>query len=409
MPAKKKKLSLFLFIDAFGWEVKQRHPDFLKGLIQDSKPLDTILGYSSACDPSIISGLTPSEHKLWSSFYYDPDGCPYKWTRYLRLLPNFIFRRGRVRNQISKLIKKVCGFTGYFQIYAVPFQHLPLFNYAEQKRIWEPDGLPCGKTIFDRMAQEGIPYFVHDSDVGDAARFEQLTGDIQRRRVDFAYCSLGGLDALMHAEGTDSPKIEKLMQWYDGKIRALLDTAEENYNEVSWHIFTDHGMHNVTGSYDLASDIEALGLEWNKDYVAFYDATMARIWFLDERSRTPISQSLGNHPKGRIISNDELRESGTYFEDGQYGDLIFLMNSGIQIIPSFMGIKPCKGMHGFNPADPDSLASLSSNQRIPAHITKIQHIHQLMMEELTLEGDAPSEPRTNPKNGAPTKRNPSTQ
>ena len=66
MHPKKKKLSLFLFIDAFGREVRQRHPEFLKGLIQDSKKLETILGYSSACDPSIISGLTPSEHKLWS-------------------------------------------------------------------------------------------------------------------------------------------------------------------------------------------------------------------------------------------------------------------------------------------------------------------------------------------------------
>ena len=28
MHAKKDKLSLFLFIDAFGWEVKQRHPEF---------------------------------------------------------------------------------------------------------------------------------------------------------------------------------------------------------------------------------------------------------------------------------------------------------------------------------------------------------------------------------------------
>jgi predicted AlkP superfamily pyrophosphatase or phosphodiesterase len=384
MHAKKEKLSLFIFIDAFGWEVKQRHPEFLRGLIQDSKKLETILGYSSACDPSIISGLTPGEHKLWSSFYYDPEGCPYKWTHLLRFLPDSLFRRGRVRNVMSRLIKKTSGIKGYFQIYGVPFKDLPLFNYAEKKRIWEPGGLPVGKTVFDRLAAEKIPYYVHDSNAPDEVRSERLMSDIQNRRIAFAYCSFGRLDKLMHEVGNADPQIGTLLQWYDDKIRALLDAAEENYEAVSWYIFTDHGMHNVTEGYDLIADIEALGLEWNKDYAAFYDSTMARIWFLDERSRTPIYRLLENHPKGRILSRDELKESGVYFEDGQYGDLIFLMNSGIQMVPSFMGIKQLGGMHGYQPTDTDSFAAISSNRPIPESITKIQHIHQLMLDELEI-------------------------
>jgi len=385
MHTKKEKLSLFLFIDAFGWEVKQRHPEFLNDLITDCKKLETIPGYSSACDPSIISGLTPSQHGLWSSFYYDPEGCPYKWTKYLKILPDSIFRRGRVRHQMSKLIKKTCGFTGYFQIYGVPFDCLPLFNYAEQKRIWEPGGLPRGETIFDLMTKSGVPYYVHDSDVGDDIRFERLMADVQNQRIDFAYCSLGRLDALMHAVGNDHPDIGKLMEWYDHKIRALLDTAEENYEEVSWYVFTDHGMHNVTENYDLIADLETLGLEWNRDYAAFYDSTMARFWFLNESSRAPITEALTNHPKGRILPDKELKTLGVYFEDRQYGELIFQLNSGIQIVPSFMGVEPLKGMHGYNPTDPDSFAAISSNRPIPESITKIQHIHQLMLNELELD------------------------
>ncbi len=384
MHAKKDKLSLFLFIDAFGWEVAQRHPGFLEGLIQDSKPLETILGYSSACDPSIISGLTPAEHRLWSSFYYDPEGSPFKWTRPLRFLPNAVLQRGRVRNRMNKWIKGKCGFTGYFQLYSVPFEHLPLFNYAEQKRIWEPGGLPRGKTIFDLLAEKSIPYHVHDSDVADDIRFERLMADIQNQRIDFAYCSFGRLDALMHAVGNDHPDIGKLMHWYDGKLRALLEAAEENYHEVSWHVFTDHGMHNIAEGYDLISDIEALGLEWNKDYIAFYDSTMARIWFLDEKARAPILEALTNHPKGRILPDKELKELGVYFEDHQYGDLVFLMNSGIQMVPSFMGAKACKGMHGYHPSDADSHASISSNRPIPPDISRINQIHGLMLTELGL-------------------------
>ncbi len=382
---KKKKLSLFLFIDAFGWEVRQRHPDFLKGLIVDSKPLETILGYSSACDPSIISGLTPAEHKLWSSYFYDPEHSPFTWTKPLGLLPDFIFNRGRVRGRMSRWVKKKCGITGYFQLYAVPFSQLHLFNYAEQKRIWEPGGLPQGRSVFDRMTERGIPYYTHNSDFNDEQRIESLHAHIENQSIEFAYCSLGGLDGLMHAKGNNHPDIGKLMNRYDAAFRELIAAAELYYEEVAWYVFTDHGMHNVTGSYDLISDIQALELKWNQEYCAFYDSTMARFWFKSENARAKIFQCLENHPQGRILPDDELKKYGVFFEDGQYGELIFLMNSGVQIAPSFMGIKPCAGMHGFDPADPDSKASISSGKPIPESVTGIQHIFNLMLSELDLE------------------------
>jgi len=388
MQRKKTKLSLFIFIDAFGWNVMQRHPEFLKGLIQDSRPLETILGYSSACDPSIISGLTPSEHGLWNSFFLDPENSPFTWTRPLCMLPDAVFRRSRVRNLLSRWIKRKCGFTGYFQLYAVPFKYLHLFNYAEQKRIWAPGGLPRGRSVFDLMKEKDIAYYVHDSDASDEMRLQQLMSDIQNRRIDFAYCSLGRLDALMHAEGNDSPNIGGLLEWYDVKIRSVLDAAEENYEEVVWHLFTDHGMHNVTETYDLQADVDSLGLEWERDYAACYDATMLRIWFLTDTGRESIVRLLSNHPKGHILSETELKTFGVYFEDGKYGEVIFLMNAGIQIVPSFMGVKPVKGMHGYHPTDPDSLACIASNKSIPGSITRIQHIHQLMLSELGISPGA---------------------
>jgi len=381
MQATGGKLSLFIFIDAFGWAVKERHPRFLSGLIRDSRPLETILGYSSACDPSIISGLTPSEHGLWCSYYFDPENSPFKWTRALRFLPDAFFSRGRVRHHLSRWVGRACGFSGYFHLYAVPFEYLPLFNYAEQRRIWEPGGLPRGRTIFDELAERGIPYHVHDSHLPDDRRLDRLETDLMEHRVEFAYCSLGKLDALMHAEGIDTPQVGHLLEEYDRRIRRLLEIAEKNYDEVAWYVITDHGMHNVTETYDLAADIQDLGLVWQRDYIAFYDATIARIWILNEEARATIVRCLSNHPKGRILSEAELKAFGVYFADGQYGDLIFLMHPGIQIVPSFMGRQPVKGMHGYHPSDPDSLAAISSNKPIPHAIARIQHIYRIMLDE----------------------------
>jgi len=233
---KKEKLSLFLFIDAFGWEIRKRHPFFLKDRTCDQKKLETILGYSSACDPSIISGRLPQEHLMWSSFYYDPDGSPFKWTRALAILPDAIFRRGRVRHYLSKLIKKELGFTGYFQLYGVPFKFLPLFNYAEKKRIWEPNGLLRGETIFDELHRQGIPHYVHDSAVNDETKLARLTADIESQRIDFAYCSLGKLDALMHAVGTQDEKVTELMHWYDKQLEKLIQTAEKHLGHKNWRL-----------------------------------------------------------------------------------------------------------------------------------------------------------------------------
>ncbi|MFA7256896.1 MAG: alkaline phosphatase family protein [Kiritimatiellales bacterium] len=379
---KKPKLSLFIFIDAFGREIFLRHPFFLQDLRTDDKKLDTILGYSSACDPSIISGRLPCEHLMWSSFYYDPKGSPFKWTKFLSILPDAIFRRGRVRHYLSRIIKKVLGFTGYFQLYGVPFKFLPLFNYAEKKRIWEPGGLLRGETIFDELARRGIPHYVHDSAVSDEIKLARLTADIQSQRIEFAYCSLSKLDALMHSAGTRDPKVTDLIHWYDQEIRKLIAAAEEHYDEVAWYVFTDHGMHDITEGYNLIADIEKTGLRWNKDYVAFYDSTMARFWFLNDHAHQTMTTLLSSHPKGRILSYEELEREGVRFADGMYGELIFLMNSGLQIVPSFMGVKQIKGMHGYHPQDADSAASICSNRKLPADLTKIHQIYHLMHKEL---------------------------
>jgi len=379
---KKPKLSLFIFIDAFGRQVFLRHPFFLQELIRDQKKLDTILGYSSACDPSIISGKLPNEHLMWSSFYYDPKDSPFKWTKVLAILPDSIFRRGRVRHYLSKLIKKAQGFTGYFQLYGVPFKFLPLFNYAEKKRIWEPGGLLRGETIFDELARRGIPHYVHDSAVSDETKLAHLTADIESQRIDFAYCSLGKLDALMHAIGTQDPKVTDLIHGYDQQVRKLIATAEEHYEEVAWYVFTDHGMHDVTEGYNLIADIEKTGLRWNKDYAAFYDSTMARFWFFNEPARQTLIAALSDHAKGRILSADELKNEGVWFENGMYGEFIFLLNPGIQMVPSFMGVKQIKGLHGYHPQEADSAASICSNRELPASLTKIHQIYHLMQKEL---------------------------
>ena len=74
---KSKKLAIYTFIDAFGWEIYQQY-GFLNKLLPHSRKLETTFGFSSAADPSILTGRYPDEHGHWSSFYYSPETSPFK-------------------------------------------------------------------------------------------------------------------------------------------------------------------------------------------------------------------------------------------------------------------------------------------------------------------------------------------
>ena len=67
--ATQTNLSLFVFIDAFGWEIQKRFP-FFEGLLPYRFPLDTIFGYSSTCIPTILTGKLPREHGHFSFFRF---------------------------------------------------------------------------------------------------------------------------------------------------------------------------------------------------------------------------------------------------------------------------------------------------------------------------------------------------
>ncbi len=72
MTAQQDTLTLFLFVDALGWELLQKH-SFLDDALPYRRPLDTVFGYSSTCDPTILTGKAPRDHGHFSFFCYN--GC----------------------------------------------------------------------------------------------------------------------------------------------------------------------------------------------------------------------------------------------------------------------------------------------------------------------------------------------
>ena len=364
--------SLFVFVDAMGWEILKDRP-FLDDIIKTRVPLKTPLGYSSAAVPTILSGRVPSEHGHWSFFYYSPQTSPFRALRWLAPLPASIMERGRVRNYLSKIVKKILGYKGYFQLYNAPLKYIHLFDYCEKKDLFKPGGFNQGQGIFDVLQEKGVSYHVSNWRRPDRGNLETAMREVARADISFAFIYLSELDGLLHALGTKHPKIEEKIQWYEEKIRKLYEAAGGK-DKVNLYVFSDHGQADVHTTIDLMSAIDKLGLDFEKDYVAFYDSTLARFWFFNDQAEESIRLLLHETKDGNILSEMELRALGAYWPDGHFGELIFLVDPGVLIVPSHMGKKPLAAMHGYHPNDPSADSVLMSTESLspsPAHIADI--------------------------------------
>ena len=380
--AKKEKLALFTFIDAFGYELLKREP-FLDEILPHKSPIDTIFGYSSTCDPTIITGLMPREHDHFSFFAYNPDESPFALCRFFKYLPKSITRRGRVRRLMSRFIKRLYGYTGYFQIYNMPFDKLPMFEYTEKRDLYQKGGINSGaRTIFDDLRDQNIPFYLSEWWKSEEHNLATLTEDLKKGEIEFAYLYMAHMDAILHEFGPEAKEGSEKIKWYDEQMRKLLEVAYEHYETVNLYVFSDHGMTATPEDYQLIPQIEALGLKFGEDYAAVYDSTMARFWFLKPESETAIRTVLEKETKGKILSQEEMHEWGCDFKTNRYGDLFFLVNPGLLLCPSFLGETHLAGMHGYDPNDKDSIASFATNVELDTPPKRLDDLFGLMKKEI---------------------------
>lgn len=374
-----RTLHLYIFCDALGWEINRRRP-VAADIMTYRFPLETIFGYSSTCDPTILTGLMPNQHGHFSCFYYGPKTSPFRPLAPLAILPRQLRDRGRVRNVISRFVKKAYGYTGYFQLYNMPFGLLRYFDYSEKLDIYKPGGILSGApTIFAKWEEAGLKYHVSRWGAPEAIRVAEAEAAISAGEIDCAYVYLADLDAVLHRVGPAGEEADRKLDEYGEIIRRLYKLASERYDQVSIHMFSDHGMTPVRKTITLMDTIERTKLVFGVDYVAVYDSTMARFWYLKENARTAIEAALRDCKDGEWVSPDRLRDYGCDFEGDKYGQGFFLLNPGVLLCPSFMGSTPLAGMHGYAPEDKDSTALYATNDATGPTPKRLDDLFNLML------------------------------
>jgi predicted AlkP superfamily pyrophosphatase or phosphodiesterase len=289
------------------------------------------------------------------------------------------------RRRLSRFVGKWLKFRGYFDLYNIPFKYISLFDFTEKRSPLQPEGMNRGANIFDYLRVRNIAYHVSDPVRSEMENLHSLTNAVRAEGIDFAFVYWPDLDGLLHRVGNQSMEVPLKLRIYERWIERLLDVAQEHYEEVRLYVFSDHGMANCDEQLDLKARIDALPVRMEKDYAVVYDSTLARLWFFNDGARRQITDTLRQVPQGRILSDQELARLHCLFPDRYFGELIFLVKEGVLIVPSHMGERPIRAMHGYHPSDKHSYAALVTNQAdIPDDIVAIPHVFKLMTHDAEL-------------------------
>lgn len=357
------RLDLFIFIDALGWEVI-RGRNFLEKELPFRKPVKMQFGYSSTAIPTILTGEGPTVHKHLSFYYYSPNTSPFKILRCfgLQFLPQKITGNWRLRHKLSKFLAKYYKFTGYFELYSMPFDRIQYFDYIEKTDMFVPGGLSSVPNIADNLKKMKVPYHISNWRLSELNNIDALLNDIDKKNINFAFLYTAAMDSLLHRVTKKGSEIDLKLEWYSSRIRKVLEKARAKYKDVTLHVMSDHGMTTLTEVVDVKKKIESLGFKFGKDYVATYDSTLARFYYFNDNARKTIREVIKEVPYSQNLSFSEKKRFGIDFEDNMYGEDIVLMDPGVQIAPCDMGLKALPGMHGFSPDHEDSDASFLSSE-----------------------------------------------
>jgi hypothetical protein len=373
---------LMIVVDALPWILAEQ-----EGFLQEIAPfrgrLETVLGYSGAALPTLFSGKMPDEHGHWTMYYLDPHGSPFTPYKPLLNLARAAGREGLVRRLVERALPTSASIKGYFKLYDVPLDLLPRLSLSERGDIFAPGGLGATRTIFDEMSNRGLRHRTWAWRTPEEENFREAAEVVRSGDADVLFIYTPELDAAMHADGVFSARARAKLKEQERRVVELYKEAERRFDKVSLLVLSDHGMIDVTETHDLmgylASEVD-LGAP--DDYVAFYDSTIARFWGNKQGALNPLAEALEGLDYGRILDRRELAELGLAFSDGAYGELIFTLEPGHIILPSFMGKETPAAMHGYHPEHPLCSAAFMSNLRPRTEPRHIRDMHAVMVDVL---------------------------
>jgi hypothetical protein len=352
-----RHVTLVFLVDALGWEIAE-HFAFGRERFATRAPLGTVLGYSSAAIPSLLSGSTPSEHGSWSMFRRAGADGVFSQLRWVPPLPHAL--DWRARRWIRRGIDRRRRVHAYYDLYEIPTHLLHRFDVGQTGDPFRPGGLRR-ETVFDWMRAHDVRYRLWDYRTPETENLRAAQAALSES-LDVLFVYTAELDALMHRVGIFHPSVGARLETYARFLDEMESAARAKDVNLEIVLLSDHGMTDVTATIDVWRGMEARGLRVGREYLAFFDSTMARSWG-DAHIADSIAEVMAD--AGQRLSEPQLRAFGCHFPGGEYGLDVFLARPGVLIVPSFMGSQRIAAMHGYHPEDRFSLGCFMTTAAMP--------------------------------------------
>lgn len=375
-----KPLMVVLFVDALGWRLAGARPGFASPL-EHRREIETILGFSSGALPTAFSGRLPREHGRFLMYRIaGAEPTPFAGFGPLGWLPPRLQRSWRLRQWLTRRVA-ARGVRGYFNLYEVPPGELAHFDLAEKADLFAPGGLAVD-TLWDALDRRGARWRGWNWRTPEARSLAELLACIETGDDDLLFLYTADLDATLHHEGSRGDGVRACLDRYDAWIARAFAAAARRGRPLWLYLCSDHGMVDVTETADVMARVDALPFRRGRDYVAFYDSTMARFWWRSDAARDAVRAALAADPRGRWLDAATLAREGADFPEREYGDDLWLLAPGVLLLPSFMGSRPVRAMHGYDASHPDMSALLASNRPLGAGVRHLADLRAFLEAEL---------------------------
>lgn len=321
--------------------------------------MSTFLGYTSL-GATIMTGVYPDKHKVFTEYSRSQDFSFYDWTG--PLIPFLTAAENGPRpcvwlvRRIVDVLSAVRARMDYVPTpNCIPFEELRNFDISLKHKIVGKNAFGSFPSIFDILRVQDVPFSICDKRTfePDSKTALKLSRIRNNTRVAFVY--LADLDEVTHNNGVGSPTSNLYLRRLDRIIQNAVRTMQQRGFDVTLVVFSDHGMVNLTGHFDILSHLSMAGLERGRDFLTFVDSTMARFWassFIGHKIRDILHKGV----PGRILAQDELDRNHIPKQDAQ----VFLVNPGWVLSPNYYQgvVKGLKAMHGYHPGTREQDASM---------------------------------------------------
>jgi predicted AlkP superfamily pyrophosphatase or phosphodiesterase len=341
--------------------LKKNKIEIIKNILNtDIEYIEVIPPFTFEPDASYLCGKNPEDSNAGLK-YWKRDNNNLDWQiKFINLLPNkpYILRKF-INYALSKI--NFDSLKSYKNSYGhIPFHFLKYFELSKPINLFKKTEYPDPITIFNFIEKEylyfGVPY--HS---GKIKTIKKLINFEKLKNYDLIFLYISDLDATGHKYGGNSSE-------YDNKLKEIFIFLKEIFNSfnnnVSFVIFGDHGMTNVSKYIDIEKILKKLPLTIKKDYIYFLDSTMARFWFFNNNAKKIIFESLSQIKDGSWITDEDKNIYKINYKHNKFGDAIWWVNEGNSIIsPNFwQGNKKLKGMHGYKKEVSENHTCIISNK-----------------------------------------------